>query len=160
MSFTNWVFQNNSAVKGTIFVIESESFLNWTNCTFVNNFGITSTIFMTSLNGYFKLYNSSINNNFATNNPVGEIFNSVNLWTMNNVSIYNNQAFTVTTINSEFNTRWSYLWFVPSNFINYINTNNLLITSILDISLVQLILSSLSIQDNSNIKNQKSRRNF
>ena len=154
--FTNWMFQNNSAVQGTIFVIESESFVNWTNCTFVNNFSITSTIFMTSLNGYFELYNSIIYNNFASNNPVGEILDSANLWTMSNIAINNNQALTITTINSEFNTRWNYLWFVPFNFINYVNTNKLLNININTInpSLIQLILSSLSIQDNSKIYDQ------
>ena len=152
--FTNWMFQNNSAVQGTIFVIESESFVNWTNCTFVNNFSITSTIFMTSLNGYFELYNSSIYNNFASNNPVGEILDSANMWTMSNVAIYSNQALTITAINSEFSTRWNYLWFVPSNFINYISTNKLLNINTIDPSLIQLILSSLSIQGNSKIYDQ------
>ena len=65
VSFTSWVFQNNSAVQGTIFVIESESFVKWTNCTLVNNFSITNTIFMSSLNGYFEFYNSNIYNNYA-----------------------------------------------------------------------------------------------
>ena len=155
VSFANWVFQNNSAVQGTIFVIESESFINWKkNCTFTNNFSITSTIFMTSLNGYFELYNSSIYNNFATNNPVGEILDSANLWTMSNVVIYSNQALTISAINSELNTRWNYLWFVPSNFINYINANKLLNINTINPSLIQLILSSLSIQNNSKIYDQ------
>ena len=154
VSFANWVFQNNSAVQGTIFVIESESFINWKNCTFTNNFSITSTIFMTTLNGYFELYNSSIYNNFATNNPVGEILDSANLWTMNNVVIYSNQALTISVINSELNTRWNYLWFVPSNFINYINANKLLNINTINPSLIQLILSSLSIQNNSKIYDQ------
>ena len=154
VSFTNWVFQNNSAVQGTIFVIEFESFVKWTNCTFVNNFSITNTIFMTSLNGYFEFYNSSIYNNYAINNPVGEILDSANLWIISNVTVYGNQALTVSDISTEFIIKWNYLWFVTSNFISYTNTNNLLIASVLDTSLVQLILSSLSIQDGSSIKNQ------
>ena len=124
------------------------------NCTFTNNFSITSTIFMTTLNGYFELYNSSIYNNFATNNPVGEILDSANLWIMSNVVIYSNQALTISVINSELNTRWNYLWFVPSNFINYINANKLLNINTIDPSLIQLILSSLSIQNNSKIYDQ------
>ena len=38
--FTDWIFKNNSAVQGTIFVIESESFIKCTNWTFMDNFGI------------------------------------------------------------------------------------------------------------------------
>ena len=154
VSFTNWVFQNNSAVQGTIFVIESESFVKWTNCTFVNNFSITNTIFITSLNGYFEFYNSSIYNNYAINNPVGEILDSANLWILSSVAVYGNQALTVSDISTEFIIKWNYLWFVTSNFISYANTNNLLIASTLNASLVQLILSSLSIQVGSSIKNQ------
>ena len=154
VSFTSWVFQNNSAVQGTIFVIESESFVKWTNCTFVNNFSITNTIFITSLNGYFEFYNSSIYNNYAINNPVGEILDSANLWILSSVAVYGNQALTVSDISTEFIIKWNYLWFVTSNFISYANTNNLLIASTLDTSLVQLILSSLSIQDGSSINNQ------
>ena len=109
---------------------------------------------MTSLNGYFELYNSSIYNNFAANNPVGEIIDSANLWIMSNVAINNNQALTISAINSELDTKWNYLWFVPSDFINYINANKLLSINTIDPSLIQLILSSLSIQDNSKINDQ------
>ena len=106
------------------------------------------------MNGYFEFYNSSIYNNYAINNPVGEILDSANLWILSSVAVYGNQALTVSDISTEFIIKWNYLWFVTSNFISYANTNNLLIASTLNASLVQLILSSLSIQVGSSIKNQ------
>ena len=165
--FTDWIFKNNSAVQGTIFVIESESFVKCINWTFMNNFGITNifvfiyflifkiTLVMTVLNGYFEFYNSSIYNNYAVSNPVGELLDSANLWIMSNVTIYNNQALTINAINSEFNTKWDILWFVPANFINYVNNSKNVFSIVINTSLIQLILSSLTIQNSSVISNEE-----
>ena len=154
VSLSNWIFQNISAVQGTIFLIESESLVKWTNCTFYNNFGITSTIFQTSLNGYFHFYNSSISQNYAINNQVGEMLDSINLSIMSNVSIYNNEAMSINDITSEFISKWNRLCFVPNVLAQYIINNNKLIVSSFKTSIIQLIVSSLSIQNNSRISNQ------
>ena len=150
----DWVFQNNSAVQGTIFVIESESFVKWTNWIFINNFSITGTIFQTSLNGFFYFYNSSISQNYAINNPVGELLDSVAFSIMSNVSIYNNEAISTNDVTSEFNLKWNKLWFVPKILAQYIIINKKLVINNIKASLIQLIVSSLRIQDNSVLKNQ------
>ena len=153
ISFSYWLFLNNSAAEGTIFVIESESVVKWSNCTFTQNFGITGTIFKTSTNGYFQFENSTITENYAINNPVGELLDGANLWVINNSFISFNQVMSIDIIKSEFNSKWYLLWFVPQDFILYMNKNNLLVSSKFDIPLVQLILSSLTI-DSSIVSNE------
>ena len=144
-SFSMWLFLNNSAVEGTIFVIESESVVKWANCSFAQNFGITGTIFKTATNGYFQFTDSNISGNYAINNPVGELLDGAILWVISNSTINYNQVMSIDAIKSEFNSKWYHLWFVPQDFIQYVNKNNLLVPNKFDTSLVQLILSSLTI---------------
>ena len=155
VSFSHCMFANNSAVQGTVFVIESESVVNWANCTFVQNFAITGTVFQTSTNGYFVIADSNIYNNYAINNPVGELLDGANLCVISNSTVYSNQAMSVDTIKSEFNIKCSQLWFVSQDFIQYVNNNALLVPSKYEISLIQLIVSSLSIQSGSKISNEQ-----
>ena len=154
VTFSNWIFQNNSSVQGTIFVIESESLVQWINWTFLNNFGVEDTIFQTNLNGYFYFYNSSISNNYAINNPVGQLFDSASISILSNVSIYNNEAMSIEEVSSEFSIKCNKLWFVPKNLIQYITTNNKLALSTFKASLIQIVVSSLSIQNYSTLQNQ------
>ena len=154
VTFSNWAFQNNSSVQGTIFVIESESVVRWINWTFLNNFGVENTIFQTNLNGYFYFYNSSISNNYAINNPVGQLFDSASNSILSNVSIYSNEAMSIEEIFSEFSIKCNKLWFVPKNLIQYITANNKLALSTFKASLIQIVVSSLSIQNYSTIQNQ------
>ena len=155
VSFSHCMFANNSAVQGTVFVIESESVVNWANCTFVQNFAITGTVFQTSTNGYFVIADSNIYNNYAINNPVGELLDGANLCVISNSTVYSNQAMSVDTIKSDFNIKCSQLWFVSQDFIQYVNNNALLVPSKYEISLIQLIVSSLSIQSGSKISNEQ-----
>ena len=90
VSFTNCIFQNNSAVEGTLFVIQSESVVICTNWTITNNFGVTNAIVETSTNGYFMFYNSVFSENYAINYPFGELLDGANLWIISNSSILNN----------------------------------------------------------------------
>ena len=152
VTFNNIIFSNNSAIKGTMFVIQSESSVSWTNWTIFNNFGITNTVFETSTNGYFMFYNSKISYNYAINGPLGELLDSANLWIISSSSIYSNEALTVDEIKYELSTKWSKLCFVPQLFIDYVYSNSKLIQSKFSIALIKLILSSLSIQDSSTIK--------
>ena len=154
VSFTNCIFQNNSAVQGTLFVIQSESVVVCTNWTIINNFGVTNAIVETSTNGYFMFYNSVFSENYAINYPFGELLDGANLWIISNSSILNNEALSVDSVKYELTTRWYKLCFVSGLFSQYILTNNILVSSNYRLALIQLILSSLSIQDGSTISNQ------
>ena len=83
VNISDSLFQNNSAIEGSLFNIESLGVVRCTNCTIINNFAVTSGIVRTDTNGYFELYGSTITQNFAVNYVISVLFDSVNLSVIN-----------------------------------------------------------------------------
>ena len=102
----------------------------------------------------FYVFNSVFSENYAINYPFGELLDGANLWIISNSSILNNEALSHDSVKYEFTTRWYKLCFVSGLFSQFILANNILVSSNYKLALIQLILSSLSIQDGSTISNQ------
>jgi hypothetical protein len=76
-------FENNTAIEGSVFNIESKSVILCYNCTLRNNFALISGVVRVINDGYFEFYESQIYQNYAQNNPISLLFNSGNLSKLN-----------------------------------------------------------------------------
>jgi len=101
----NTVIQNNAALQGGVFDIESKSIVTLHNCTLKNNFAIEGGVVWARSEGYFEFYNTTITENYALSLSVGEIFDSVIESTLNNCVLNNNEVISNEEFLSEINSR-------------------------------------------------------
>jgi hypothetical protein len=148
-------FTNNSAVDGSVFNIESESFIRWNTCSFISNFALTSGVVRINSNGYFYFYDSLITQNYAKNNPISLVFDSVNLSILDKWQIYENSMMDLNQILAEINTRCSVLCFLISPLKQYINSNKETIQSEASSrALIQLISGSVKVLNFTHVHHQ------
>ena len=156
VNFIDTVFQNNSAVTGALFHIESESVVRCYNCTITSNVAYSGTISDVINDGYFQFYDSEIYNNYAYEVPLASISDSGVTSVIDNCQIYSNEDLSDTWI-TEITGTCNKLCFVPADLALYFNTSDTIaLSSSPDDSLFQVILSSLTIQNSTHIHNQNS----
>ena len=152
----NSIFKNNTAVQGSIFIFEEFAEVIITNWTFENNFALQSGIGDVRSSSVLEFINCTIKNNFAIANPISVIYEGYSILTFNNCLISNNIALTKEQVLAEFNKQWSKLWFVPSLFKNYVNSNlGVLSFSFSEVAL-NPVYSSLKIVNKTIINDQHS----
>ena len=113
VNISDSLFQNNSAIEGSLFNIESKGVVRCTNCTIINNFAVTSGIARTDSSGYFEFYSSTITQNFAVNYIISVLFDSVNLSVIDSSEIYENKPMTLSEVINEINNECVNLCFLP-----------------------------------------------
>ena len=146
-------FENNTSIQGGVFNVENQGLLSITNWVLNCNFAVQSGVIQSSNEGYFTIYSSQIVNNYAYSISVGELFLVSTQSLINNSTISNNQWLTKTYIIQQLD-NWSALWFINSDFRNYLIQNSDLMDVNSIYSSLQLISSSLSIVNASSIANQ------
>ena len=152
----NSIFQNNTAVSGALFYIESQSKIVWSNWLLLNNFAISSGVAYAIDSGYFEFNNCTIQNNYALANPISLMFNGVTTSKLVMWTVSSNFGLNPDEINIELYISCSKLWFVPSLFKNYIQNNPKLLQIDQSKSLFQLISASMSISSLTKISNTNS----
>ena len=156
VNFFDTVFQNNSAVTGALFHIESESVVRCYNCTMTDNAAFVSTIADVANNGYFEFYRSRIYNNYAYQIPVTEILDSRLVSVIDSCEMYSNHDLFDTWV-TETTSTCNKLCFVPSELAQYYNTSGVItLAETENDALFQVISSSLRLQNSTYIHDQNS----
>ena len=153
-------FVNNTALQGGVFNIKEESLIKCYNCVFATNFASVSGVARVIDNGYYEIYNSEIYFNYASQSPISEFFDSAFLSVIDNTIIYLNYVLTYDEILNEFNSSCDRLWFVPVSYREYTIRSRLSYFMVTSSPLFQIISASLSIQNSSQISQQKSLLNM
>ena len=100
--------------------------------------------------------NWTIMNNYAIANPIAVVFEGYSILNFNNWTISNNIALTKEQVLTEFNTLWNRLWFVPTLFINYVNSNPGVFVFTNSKAAINSVYSSLNFNNGTIIQNQSS----
>ena len=149
-------FYNNTATEASLFYVQFSSVVKLYNCTIRNNFAIESGIIKVVSDGYFEFYNVTITQNYALTELIGHIFDSVNYSVLDNTLIYDNKIVSSAEIQTELNTRCTFLCFIPTDFKTYITANPERLVVIQTKHLFLNILGNLIIRNDSVISNQDS----
>ena len=96
------LFQNNTAMEGSIIYAESNSVVRMHNCTITENFGVLNGIAKISNGGYFEIYGSEIFNNHAYSSPFAEILDSASTSIIDSSKIYSNEIINEEQSSEEF----------------------------------------------------------
>ena len=149
-------FYNNTAVEASLFHVQFSSVIKLYNCTIRNNFAIEAGIIKAASDGYFEFYNVTISQNYALTELIGNIFDSVNYSVLDNTLISDNKIISSAEMQTELNTRCTFLCFIPTDFKNYITASPERLVVIQTKHLFLNILGNLIIRNNSVIFNQDS----
>lgn len=150
----NSKFMNNTSVQGSIFNIESESVVKVYDSEITNNFAIISGVIQANNNGYFEFYNWSIYENYALSSSVSQVFDVANTPVINGWTIHDNLILSVTQLENELNSVWTYLCFMNEGFKEHLRDNPGLYTITTSKRVFQLISSNLLITNQTVIYNE------
>jgi hypothetical protein len=126
-SIFNTIFENNTAVNGGVFNIESQSILQLYNWTIINNFAITGGVIYASQNGYFEIYSSNLNNNLAYSSSLFELFYTMENSVISNCTIYSNTVIKKEKLLTELYENCINLWHLKEDYKSYLKSNIILI---------------------------------
>ena len=149
----NSVFQNNTAMKGGVFNVEDQGHVILNNCTLQNNFAVQSGVIQGSNEGYFEIYSSVISDNYAYSISISELFLVSPMSIISNTQIANNNVLTQSAILQEIK-KWNLLCFLSQSFITYLLANTNQMSSLANQNWFQLISSSLSIENATDVQSQ------
>ena len=146
-------FTENASIQGGIFYVERESVIEVYDSIIHSNFAVISGVIQASNNGYFKFFNTTVNNNYAISSSVSQIFDVAESSVISNSNITSNIVLNSSVVSDEINLDWDFLWFLPTNFKQYLLDNR----RVYDIASVninfQLVYSSIALNENSMISN-------
>ena len=83
-------FENNTALQGGVFNIESGSVIKLHNVSITHNFAVEGGVVWARNDGYFEFYSVTITENYALSLIIGEVFDVPSTSIINNCVISDN----------------------------------------------------------------------
>ena len=144
-TIVNTIFENNTALLGSVMYIEQQSVVSCNNWTFTNNFAVEGGVIATSDNGYFKLSDCYFGNNIAIAGLIVSIYNSATESSIISSTIMSNIFTSYEQVISEISSNCNFLWFISDDFKSFLSSNTEMLNVIESSYSIKSIISNLNI---------------
>ena len=96
---------NNTALKGSVFYVDSQSVISVHDSLIFDNFAVEAGVIAATVDGYFEFFNTTITENYALSISVGEVLDVAEIPLISGSAIHGNMIMTKSQIMQEMNTR-------------------------------------------------------
>ncbi|CAI2360059.1 unnamed protein product [Moneuplotes crassus] len=123
VSIRNCTLSRNAAFEGGVFNIDANSALKVYDSTISQNFALQGGVISTAVQGFFEFYRVTIQSNYAVSMPVGVLLDTSSTSILNNCTITENLAISLTSLSLELTSTCKLLCFLKSSYKEYISTD-------------------------------------